>query len=179
MRIVITGTPGTGKTKTAERLARKLRVPFISIRRIVEKEKIFKVRKDERVVDTRELWRVLKEIIRKEKDFVIEGHLACETKIPCDYVFVLRTHPQELKKRLSRRRYHAEKLGGNLMSEMLDYCVQRVAKVYGRKPIEIDTTGKTVEASARRMAGIIRNKKKKGDSIDYSAELMKYLRLTE
>ncbi len=178
MRIVITGTPGTGKTKIAANLARILRIKPVFIKDVVESEKIYQVKEKERIVDVKVLERILKKMLRNEKNFVVEGHLACEIKLPCDYVFVLRTHPDELKKRLSGRNYHSEKLTENLMSEMLDYCVQRTKKVYGKKPIEIDTTGGTIEGSARRMARMIRNKKKKGDSVDYSAELMKYLRLT-
>ena len=178
MRVVMTGTPGTGKTRVAEKLAKMLDVQFISIRDVVEKEKIFRMKGGEKAVDPKILEKILKKMLKGEKNFVIEGHLACEIKIPCDYVFVLRTHPKELKRRLSGRRYKSEKLKENLMSEMLDYCVQRTVKVYGKKPVEIDTTGKTVAGTAKRMAGMIRNKKKNGDRVDYSKELMEYLRLT-
>ncbi len=179
MRIIITGTPGTGKTKIAAKLAKMLDIKLISIKDVVEQEKIFRVREGEKVVDTAVLDRVLKKALKNENDYVVEGHLACEVKMPCNYVFVLRTHPDELKKRLSGRRYSKEKLDGNLMSEMLDYCEQRVSRVYGKKPIEIDTTGATILDSARRIAEMIRNKKKKGDSVDYSGELLKHLRLTK
>ena len=179
MRIVITGTPGTGKTKIAAKLARILRIKPIFIKDIVEKEKIYKVKEKEKIVGVKVLENVLMEKLKDEKNYVVEGHLACEMKLPCDYIFVLRTHPDELKKRISKRKYQPEKLEENLMSEMLDYCVQRTKKVYGTKPVEIDTTGTTIEASAGRMAKMIKNKKKKGDSVDYSAELMKYLRLTK
>jgi len=178
MRVVITGTPGTGKTKIAAKLARILDIKLISIKDLVEKEKIYRIREGERVVDTVALERIMKKALKNEKDYVVEGHLACEVEIPCNYIFVLRTHPKELKKRLSARKYKKEKVGENLMSEMLDYCEQRAAKVYGKKPIEIDTTDKTILGSARRIAGMIRNKKKKGDIVDYSKELLHYLRLT-
>lgn len=178
MRIVITGTPGTGKTKVAEELADILGIQFISIRKIVEKEKIFEVKGREKVVDIKLLEKILKKTLRNERNYVIEGHLACETKLPCDYIFVLRTHPKELKRRLSGRKYSAAKTRENLLSEMLDYCVQRTSEVYRKKPIEIDTTGKTVGATAGRIAKMIRNKKKKGDKVNYSKELLGYLRLT-
>jgi adenylate kinase len=177
MRIVITGTPGTGKTRVAEELAGILGVRFISIRRLVEKEKIFEVKGMERVVDVNKLEKVLKKTLRNKRNYVIEGHLACETRLPCDYIFVLRTHPRELRKRLLSRGYSAKKIRENLMSEMLDYCVQRVVEVYGKKPVGVDTTGKTVGATGRRIAGMIRNKKKKGDRVDYSKELVEYLGL--
>ncbi len=177
MRIVITGMPGTGKTKTAEELARILKVRFIPIRRVVEKEHIFEKKGGERLVDVRKLDKTLGRMLKNSKDYVVEGHLACEVKIPCDYIFVLRTHPKELRKRLGGRKYPKAKLRENLLGELLDYCVQRTEEVYGKKPIEIDTTGKTVKVTAGRMAGMIRNKKKKGDRVDYSKELLEYLGL--
>ena len=171
MRIVITGTPGTGKTKVAEELADILGVKLIPIKKVVERE----IRKKE--VDIKKLEKILKKMLKNERNYVIEGHLACEVKIPCDYIFVLRTHPDELKGRLSKRKYPAAKREENLMSEMLDYCVQRTRKVYGIKPIEIDTSGKTVNETAKRIAGMIKNKKKKGDNVDYSKEMLEYLGL--
>lgn len=178
MRVVITGTPGTGKTKISAKLARMLGVKLVSVKDLVEKERIYKMRAGERIVDTKLLDKIMRRALKNEKDYIVEGHLACEVKIPCSYVFALRTHPDELKKRLSKRGYHKEKLEENIMTEMLDYCVQRVEKVYGKKPVQIDTTGKTIGGSAKRMAGMIRNKKKKGDKVDYSKELLEFLRLT-
>ena len=148
MRIVITGTPGTGKTEVAEELAGILGVKLISIKKVVDKE----IKKKE--VNVKKLGDILKKMLANERNYVIEGHLACEVKIPCGYVFVLRTHPDELKRRLSKRKYSAAKREENLMSEMLDYCVQRTRKVYGVEPIEIDTTGKTVKGTARRITGM-------------------------
>jgi len=177
MRIVITGTPGTGKTKVAGKLAKILKIKLISLRDIVNKEKIFRIKNREKIADLKALDRKLKSLLKNEKDFVAEGHLACEIRMPADYVFVLRTHPDELKKRLSGRKYRKEKLNENIMCELLDYCPQRVLKVYGIKPIEIDTTGKTVGGTAGKIKAMIKNKKKKGDKVDYSKELMKHLGL--
>jgi len=177
MRVVITGMPGTGKTKIAEELARILNVQFIPIRRVVEKEHIFETKGGERLVDVRKLEKTLGRMLKNSRDYVVEGHLACEIGIPCDCIFVLRTHPKELRKRLGGRKYPEAKMRENLLGEMLDYCVQRTEEVYRKKPVEIDTTGRTVKATAGRMAGMIRNKKKKGDRVDYSEELLEYLGL--
>ena len=102
MRVVITGTPGTGKTKISAKLARMLDVKLVSVKDLVEKERIYKMRAGERIVDTKLLDKIMKKALKNEKDYLVEGHLACEVKIPCNSVFVLRTHPDELKKRLSK-----------------------------------------------------------------------------
>jgi len=177
MRIVITGTPGTGKTTVAAQMAKMLGLKLILIKDIVEKDKIYTVENEEKIVDLEALAGLLKKMLKDEKNFVLEDHLACEIKIPTDYIFVLRTHPVELKKRLSARRYKPEKLKENLLCEMLDYCVQRVMKIYGRRPIEIDTTKEKARSTTLKIIKIIKNKKKKGDKVDYSKELLRYLRL--
>ncbi len=172
MRIIITGSPGTGKSLIAKQLSRQLGVPLVQIRKVAIENLLVGKRHE---VDIRRLTRALS-FLKKEKDFVAEGHLACEMRLPADFIFVLRTNPDTLKKRLAKRKYPKGKLAENLMAEMLDYCTQRCENVYGRKPLELDTSRLTVAASARKLASAVKQKKKKLDSVDYSKYLMAYLR---
>ncbi len=176
MRIIITGTPGTGKSEVARALARKLDFPLFDIKRIVDERKIYEIRKREKVVDIPRLKRTLSSLLRARKYYVVEGHLACEMKLPADFVFVLRTHPKRLKERLSRRKYSRKKLHDNLLAEMLDYCSQRAEDNYG-KYYELDTSERGVEESSDDLHKFMRKKKKKLDCVDYSGELKNFLRL--
>ncbi|MDD5171788.1 MAG: AAA family ATPase [Candidatus ainarchaeum sp.] len=172
MRIIITGSPGTGKTIIAEKLSKQLGIPLIDIKKVVNKRKLAGKRHE---VDLKRLASALS-FLKSKKDFVAEGHLACEVRLPADFVFVLRTNPKTLKKRLAKRRYAKRKLEENLMAEMLDYCTQRSEKTYRKKPLELDTSGLTVAACVSKIIKAIKQKKKRLDSVDYSGELRAYLR---
>ncbi|MBD3210003.1 AAA family ATPase [Candidatus Micrarchaeota archaeon] len=172
MRIVITGIPGTGKTLLAEKIAGNMNLLIVRIADIARESRLD--RGNEHEVDIRKLAPKL-EFLREREDYVVEGHLACELRLPSDVVVVLRTHPYVLRERLEKRGYKGEKLKENLEAEMLDYCVQRVEQEYGAEPLELDTTNRLVDESARVLEEAIRQKKKKIDSVNYSKELKEHL----
>ena len=172
MRIVITGTPGSGKSTIAKRLSKKLGAPVIDIKKVVQAKKILGKNKEVSIPKLRSALSFLK----NKKNFIVEGHLACEVKIPSDFVFVLRCNPKTLQKRLSKRKYSKKKLAENLLAEMLDYCTQRVSVVYGRKPIEIDSSKRSLSGCMLVIEHAIRHKKKSVDNVDYSQMLEKYLK---
>jgi len=170
MRIVVTGTPGTGKSVIARKLAAALGLELVDIKDVARKRGL--VGKGHEV-DIRRLASALR-FLGRRKDYVVEGHLACELRLPADYVFVLRTEPRVLKRRLARRGYGPRKLNDNLAAELLDYCTQRVEQEYRRKPLELDTSRRTAASSARAMAEAVRKKRKKLDAINYSHQLIRF-----
>ncbi len=134
--IVITGTPGTGKTTIAERLKRKINgAVLIRATDLVNKKRFYsKVDKDG--VKVADIQKLRKEIVGKIKKsdspiIIIEGHLVCEFKIKGAKVIVLRAHLNTLLKRLRRRGYSLEKIRDNLVSEATDYCGITAAENYG------------------------------------------------
>lgn len=173
MRIVITGSPGTGKSEIARKLAMHLGLEFVDIKKIVRNKKLLAKNHE---VDIKRLARALA-FLKNKKNYVVEGHLACEVKLPADFIFVLRTNPSKLRQRLAKRKYSKKKLEENLMAEMLDYCTQRVEQVYGKKPLELDTSQRSASESVRAIQKAIKQKKKKLDSVNYSGEIIKYLKL--
>ncbi|MCS7109199.1 MAG: AAA family ATPase, partial [Candidatus Micrarchaeota archaeon] len=124
---VITGTPTTGKTTLAKYLS-KLGFQILDLNSLVNRKKIWKS-KDRgcKVVDLSLLEKEAKKEINKmrkesEKSIIVEGHLACEIKLPADKVIVLRTRPDVLLRRLKERGYPSYKIIENLEAELLDYC---------------------------------------------------------
>jgi len=184
MRIIITGTPGTGKSQIARSLAKKLGLKLIDIKEIVKLKKLLEKHHE---VDIKKLSRALAPLIKKNKNgFVIEGHLACEMKIPADYIVILRSSPKILRARFTKRGYSEKKISENIEAELLDYCAQRIDAVYGREKnpkriknmpriLELDTSKRSVSRSAALIAESIRLKKKKLDIVDYP--LSEYLGL--
>lgn len=172
MRIVITGSPGTGKSTIARLLSEKLGIRLVDIKEIVNEKGLCQGPECE--VDVLELAKEL-EFLEDEDDFIVEGHLACEIELPAEYIIVLRTNPEVLRERLSERGYGEKKLNENLMAEMLDYCTQRAAAMYPRKPMELDTSGRSVEECVSMIEDAVKNNKKKLDNVDYSASLSRLL----
>ncbi|MDO8554456.1 MAG: AAA family ATPase [Candidatus Micrarchaeota archaeon] len=185
MIIEITGTPGTGKSSVAKLTKEKLSAQLIDIKKIVNRKKIFKKSKGEKEVDIKKLQKKIREEITKSSDLkplsptiVIEGHLACELKIPADYIFVLRCIPNILEKRLKKRKYSQKKINENLLAEMLDYCTQRAEtnKKTFTKIIEIETADRSINQVVTIILDVIAKRKKKVDKVNYSKYLTEYTR---
>ncbi len=176
MQLIITGTPGTGKTTIARLIANYLGYRLFDLKGFITDRRMYrKNAKGEMIVDMPRLKRTLPPILKREKNFVLEGHIACELKLPADVVFVLRTKPPTLKRRLLKRKYSKAKVQENVMAELLDYCTQRVISKYKMEPLELETSGKSRRTCRNKILEAIRERKKKLDAVDYSEQLKKHL----
>ena len=158
--IVITGTPGTGKTTLADELAELLKLPVIHVNDVVKQKKLYTdVEDGSLVVDLPALKRELKNFTG-----IAEGLVLCEIKLE-GVAIVLRAAPEELEKRLRKKGFHGGKIKENVEAEALDYCAIKARQNY-KRVIEIDTTGRTVEDTVERvllaLAGV------PGDKVDWS-----------
>jgi len=175
MLISVTGTPGTGKTKMARKLAKLLKAKLVSQNDIIKKMKtaVDKQRKT-KIVDERKI-RVAAENMLSETT-IIEGHLSHYSKP--DIVIVLRCRPDILEKRLKARRYSKSKVIENVQSEILDSAT--IESMDECKSVwEIDTTMLTPEKAAGKAARIILSrrggKSHKPGNIDWTRKWKKYL----
>jgi len=173
MNILVTGVPGTGKTEASKLLAKRLGYEYVSINDIVNKYKLFTSvdkKTDSKIVKMKELESYLYNHL-VEGDHVVEGHLGCDLDLPIDIVFVLRTNPTTLRKRLEKRKYSKAKVEENVWAELLDYCVINSEERYGEDNVfEVNTTRKKAETTAEEILGML-NKKKKSKHYDWSKTL--------
>lgn len=167
MKIIITGTPGTGKTIVADMLGKALNQRVVHVNDFAKKNKlIIGKTRGSYVVDLKRLRRKLAKV-----DGILESHLLCEFGLPNSTVFVLRCDPKVLAIRLQKRKYLRRKIRENLEVEALDYCTIKSEKNY-RKVYDIDTTHRTINQVVKKILLILK-KKAKGDSVDFSNYFMR------
>ena len=132
MRLVITGTPGTGKTVLAKKAAEHFGLPLYPATAIAKKMRWVK----RGVAD---LGKLREYYASLPGGFIAEGHLLCEFPIPEAKCLVLRTQPGELEKRLKARGYSKRKITQNAECELIDYCLLKAEKNYG-EVLQADNT---------------------------------------
>ena len=163
--IIISGTPGTGKTTVSKEISRKIKAKVISLNDLVIQKDLFVKFNSNRetfvINEDRVIAYVLKLIenyVSKKIDFVIiEGHFS--DIIPSNFidsVIVLRCHPDELLRRLKKKGYNERKIIENIQSEILGNCVNYfINKNINIPLLEIDTTNITTKSLVRIMIEII------------------------
>jgi adenylate kinase len=165
--ILVTGTPGVGKTSISRLLASKLSAVYINLADFVERERLIsgvdKVR-DTLIADTDKVSKRLQEIIESsEHDVIVDGHYAVDVVPTKDVhiVFVLRRDPSELKSIMEDRGFKGRKLWENLAAEILDVCLWDAISACGSDKIcEIDVSGKKVEETVEDMILVLEGKEK-------------------
>ena len=141
--IIVTGTPGTGKTTAAKKIAKQKNLKYIDVNKLIEEKKLFEsidLDRGSKIVDTDKLNKVLIDIIKDNKGVVIDSHLSHYLpKKYADLVVVAKCGVKELGKRLRRRKYSKDKIKENLQAEIFDICYNE-AVMEKHKILVIDTT---------------------------------------
>jgi adenylate kinase len=164
VRVVLTGTPGTGKTTAADRLPGTYEV--VHLNEVVEREALWTDRdvdRDSLVVDVDALsaW-VDGHVATSESEddgshadvVVLESHLA--HLLDADRVVVLRCRPDVLESRLRERGVSEAKATENAESEALDVILSEAVEDHGTERVyEIDTTGRSPDEVAAEIERVV------------------------
>lgn len=147
--IIVTGTPGTGKTTFAKNLAQQMDYAYVDVNRLIIANKLherYDRSQKTRVVDVKRLMKFLGQHIKKydeegkTKGLVIDSHLAHHLpKSLVDKCYVTTCDLPVLKERLQKRKYGKQKIRDNLDAEIFDTCMTE-AQEAGHKVEVADTT---------------------------------------
>jgi adenylate kinase len=148
VRVVVTGTPGTGKTSATTHLDASV----VHLNDVVRDHDLWSERDEARDSLVADL-----DAVREwlgDWDGVVESHLAHH--LDADRVVVLRCHPSELERRLTERGEPPEKARENAESEALDVVLSEAVDVHGVEHVyEIDTTDRSPEDVAAEIRRVI------------------------
>jgi len=149
MMIVLSGTPGTGKTNVAKELKSR-GVPVIHAADTVGPYRLGRdPARDTEIIDE-ERWAAAFVPV----EGIVEGHLT--HLLPADRVVVLRCRPDVLKERLIARGYAAKKVQENVEAELLDLILVEAIDIHGPEKIfEIDTTEMDITSCADKIMEVI------------------------
>ncbi|HIQ03659.1 MAG TPA: AAA family ATPase [Desulfurococcales archaeon] len=149
--IVISGTPGVGKTSIAKMLARKLNGVYLNLTELVLNKKLYVDYDPERESYIIDEEKVRKEILKisikhQDKYVIIDSHYGELTPREVLYkIFVIRCNPLTLAQRLKERGWKELKIRENVQAEILGICTANAIEEHGEDLVyEIDVTNKSV-----------------------------------
>ena len=161
--ILIGGTPGTGKTTVAKILGSKLSVDVVGLGDLADKSGCISAQDKARntgIIDEDCLVNALQQLTEDKKNrIVIEGHyIDVVPNSSVQWVFVLRTHPQNLRDRLAGRDYSNDKVNENVEAEVLGVCQLDALDAFGEKKVfEIDTTDMNAPETAMKIETLMKD----------------------
>ncbi|MCX8204553.1 MAG: AAA family ATPase [Candidatus Nezhaarchaeota archaeon] len=162
--VIITGTPGTGKTTIAAKLASILPANHIDLPFFVEKEGLWLGRDEKRgvkIVDLPKVRRRLRTLAKRSPlKLVVSSHIPdVAFRGDVDVAIVLRLHPCELKRRLEALNWPFPKVRENVIAEVLAVCLKDALSYYGEEAVfEVDVTGLSVEEAAIHLAELLKSR---------------------
>lgn len=160
--VLVTGTPGTGKTTTCEMLVEATGMRHVDVGKLVREQSLHTGRDEEfdcYLVDEDKVCDALEDIV--SSGGVIVDHHSCDffPERWFDMVLVLQADTAVLYERLKTRRYSDKKLSENMECEIMNVCLEEALDSYKREIVQqlqsntVEQMEENVEKVARWVAG--------------------------
>ena len=158
--LILTGTPGTGKTTIADLLEEK-GYKTVNIGELVEEKKLFDFFDEEResyVIDDDDLNNALTYLIEENTsphDLIIDGHVA---RLPPQLVskcIVFRCSIRNLRQRLVLRGYTDSKIDENVEAEIMEVIYTDMMQLYGKDLVRVVSTDVSIEETFLEVLSIL------------------------
>lgn len=134
MKILVTGTPGVGKTTFSKILASEFHLKHIDITNFIKENKLYESydkKFDTYVFDEDFVAENLIKTVEKEKSFIVDTHSPCiACDIQFDYIFHLRCDIKELTDRLKARNYNETKVTENVEAEIFNVISEELEEFF-------------------------------------------------
>lgn len=159
--IIVTGTPGTGKT-TLTKLLMDKGYSTIDVGSRIKEEKLYDFYDNKMqsfVIDDDKLNNYLINIIENNTNInklIIEGHVV---RLPPQFVshcIVLRCSIRNLRQRLVERNYSESKIDENVEAEIMEVILSDMLLLYGENNVFVISTDGTVEESLDRLLNLLK-----------------------
>ena len=155
--IILTGTPGTGKSTLMEILREELKYPVFNINQVIIENELFDRRDEERDTLILNEEKIEKYFIKfidslpNDAKVIVNGHyFEFIHRQFISMIIILRTHPEALLDRLEKRKYKVSKIQENVQAEILGNIMGVILEKYSSIPLfQVDTSIMNVEESKK------------------------------
>ncbi|KAF9763766.1 Adenylate kinase isoenzyme 6 [Nosema granulosis] len=135
MKILITGSPGVGKTTISKLIAEKFNIKHVELSRYIKDNQLYESYDkdfDTCIFDEDIVQESLVEHLKGVDSFVVDTHSPeCVSFIEFDKIFILKLESDILFKRLKQRGYNDKKIKENINCEIFGVVEESVEEIFG------------------------------------------------
>ncbi|AFN83900.1 putative nucleotide kinase [Encephalitozoon romaleae SJ-2008] len=149
MKILVTGTPGVGKTTFSSFISKKFKIPHIEISRYIEENNLYEEYSEvykSLLFDDKTVKESLKKHVLDKESYIIDTHsCGMVERTAFDLVFLLTAPIEVLYKRLKERGYDEDKIKENVECEIFGVVREEVEDLFEEGYYVVGEEGLTFE----------------------------------